>query len=166
MVLVSVVGWMLDLFVVVGLLVMVSVREHPLIVGRLSSRHSVPGGLGLRTVPCWVRAVFAVKQATEPSQLLCSSSASSSYAVATALGGIPDDGWALWQGADWLWCAPTDYCDCLYRSLAAPVWSRFCWTAEDPWASSEIQPCIDGAPQTWHTYQIAGIVLVGSWVGP
>jgi hypothetical protein len=33
MVLVSMVGWMLDLLVVVGLLVMVSVHDHPLVVG-------------------------------------------------------------------------------------------------------------------------------------
>jgi hypothetical protein len=62
--------------------------------------------------------------------------------------GIPDDGWALWQGVEWLWCAPVDDCDCPCRSLAAPVWSRSCWTAEGPWASSKIQPCVDGAPQT------------------
>jgi hypothetical protein len=47
-----------------------------------------------------------------------------------------------------------------------PVLSRFCWTTEGPWASSEIQPYVDGAPQTWHTSQIVGIAPVGSWVGP
>jgi hypothetical protein len=161
------VGWVLDLFVVVGLLVMVSVRDDPLVVGWLSSGHSVPGGLGLRTVPCWVRAVFAVKQAIESSRLLCPSMASSSCAVAAALGGsIPDGRWSLQLSADWLWCSPADDCDCPSQSLAAPSWSRFCWTAEGPWASSEIQPCVDGAPQAWHTSQIVSIVPVDSWVGP
>jgi hypothetical protein len=90
---------MLDLFIVVGLLVMVSVRDDPLVVGWLCSGHFVPGGLGLRIVPCWVRAVFAVKQAIESVRLLCPSAASSSCAIATTLGGIPDDdrlsGWVL-----------------------------------------------------------------------
>jgi hypothetical protein len=86
MVLVSMVGWMLDLLVVVWLLVMVSVRDDPLVVGWLSSRHSVPSGLGLRTVPCWVHAVFAVKQAIESPRLLCPSTTSSSCVVATPLG--------------------------------------------------------------------------------
>jgi hypothetical protein len=86
MVLVNMVGWMLDLLVVVGLLVMVSVRDDPLVVGWLSFGHSTPGGLGLRIVPCWVRAVFAVKQAIESSRLLCPSAAPSSCAVAVALG--------------------------------------------------------------------------------
>jgi hypothetical protein len=87
MVLVSMVGWMLDLLIVVGLLVMVCVRDDPLVVGWLCFGHSVPGGLGLRTIPCWVRAVFAVKQAIESAQLLCPSVASSSCTVAVALGG-------------------------------------------------------------------------------
>jgi hypothetical protein len=51
-------------------------------------------------------------------------------------GGIPDDGWALRLGADWLWCAPIDGCDCPCRSLTAPAGSKFCWIAEGPWASS------------------------------
>jgi hypothetical protein len=67
-------GWVdADLFVVVGLLVMVSVRDDPLVVGWLSSGHSVLGCLSLRTVPCWMRVVFAVKQEIEPSRLLCPS---------------------------------------------------------------------------------------------
>jgi hypothetical protein len=86
MVLVSMVGWMLDMFVVVWLLVMVSVRHDPLVFGWLSSGHSIPGGLGLRTVPCWVRAVFAMKQAIESLQLMCPSAASSSCVVVVPLG--------------------------------------------------------------------------------
>jgi hypothetical protein len=77
MVLVSVVGWMLDLLVMVGLLVMICVRDDPLVVGWLCSRHSVP---------CWVCAVFTVKQAIEFVRLLCPSMASSSYAFVAALG--------------------------------------------------------------------------------
>jgi hypothetical protein len=86
---------MLDLLVVVWLFVMVSVRDDSLVVGWLSSGHSVPGGLGLQTVPCWVRAVFAMKQAIESAWLPCPSAASSSCAVAAPMGGIPGDGWAL-----------------------------------------------------------------------
>jgi hypothetical protein len=97
MVLVSMVGWVLDLFVVVGLLVMVSVRDDPLVVGWLCSRHSVPGGLGLRIVPCCVRAVFAVKQAIESAQLMCPYAASSSCAVVAALGVfLTMDGLSSW----------------------------------------------------------------------
>jgi hypothetical protein len=47
MVLVCVVGWMLDMLVVVWLLlvVVVCVRDDSLVVGWLCSRHLVPGGL-------------------------------------------------------------------------------------------------------------------------
>jgi hypothetical protein len=86
------VGWMLDLLVVVGLLVMVSVRDDLLVVGWLSSGHSVPGCLGLRTVPCWVHADFAIKQAIESLRLLCPSAASSSCAVVVALGVLQTTG--------------------------------------------------------------------------
>jgi hypothetical protein len=61
MVLVSMIGLMLDLLVMVGLLVVVSVCDDPLVVDWLSSRHFVLGYLSLWTVPCWVRAVFAMK---------------------------------------------------------------------------------------------------------
>jgi hypothetical protein len=86
MVLISVVGWMLDLVVMVGLLVLICVRNDPLVVGWLCSGHSVPGDLGLRTIPCWVSAVFAEKQTVESVRLMCSSAASSPCAVAAALG--------------------------------------------------------------------------------
>jgi hypothetical protein len=87
MVLVNMVALMLDLLVVVGLLVMVSVRDDPLVFDWLSSGHSVLCCLSLWTVPCSMRAVFAVKQAIEPSRVVCPSSTSSSCAVAAALGG-------------------------------------------------------------------------------
>jgi hypothetical protein len=123
---------MLDLLIVVGLLVMVCVRDNPLVVGWLCSGHSVPGGLGFWTVPCWVCAVLAMKQTVESVRLLRPSSASPSGAVVTALGGIPDDERSLQLSADWLCCAPIGDCGCPGRSLAAVAWSRFCWTADGP----------------------------------
>jgi hypothetical protein len=65
---------------------MICVRDDPLVVGWLCSRHSVPGGLGLQTIPCWVCAVFTVKQAVESARLLCPSATSSPCAVVAALG--------------------------------------------------------------------------------
>jgi hypothetical protein len=91
MVMVSMIELVLDLLIMVGLLVVllgvVSVRDDPLLVGWLGSGHSVLGGLSLQTIPCWMRAVFAVKQAIESSRLLGPSSAPSSCAVAAALRG-------------------------------------------------------------------------------
>jgi hypothetical protein len=40
-------------------------RDDPLVVGWLCFGHSVPGGLDFWTVPCWVRAVLAMKQTIE-----------------------------------------------------------------------------------------------------
>ena len=62
-VLVCVVGWMLDVLVVVRLLlvVVVCVRDDSLVVGWLCSGHPVPGGLRFQTISCWVRAIFAMK---------------------------------------------------------------------------------------------------------
>ena len=80
-------GLVLDLLVMVGLLVVVSVSDDPLVVGWLGSDHSVLGGLSLRTVPCWMHTVFTVKQAIESSRLLGPSSAPASYAVTVALRG-------------------------------------------------------------------------------
>jgi hypothetical protein len=88
MVLVSMVGFMMDLLIMVGLLVVVSVHNDPLVVSWLSSGHSVLGCLSLRIVPCWMRAVFAMKQAIESSRLLCPSSASSSCIIVAALRGV------------------------------------------------------------------------------
>jgi hypothetical protein len=82
------IGLMLDLLVMVGLLLVVSVRDDLLVVGWLSSGHSVLCCLSLRTVPCWMRAVFIVKQAIESSRLLRPSLASSSCAIAAALRGV------------------------------------------------------------------------------
>jgi hypothetical protein len=87
MVLVSMIGLVLDLLVMVLLLMVVSVRDDPLVVGWLGSEHSVLGGLSLWTVPCWMRTVFAVKQAIESARLLGPSSAPSSCAIVVALRG-------------------------------------------------------------------------------
>jgi hypothetical protein len=65
---------------------MVCVRYYPLVVSRLCSGHSVSGGLGLRTIPCWVSAVFVVKQTIESVWLLCPSVTSSPCVVVAALG--------------------------------------------------------------------------------
>jgi hypothetical protein len=88
-VLVHVVGW-IWMLVVVGLLllvVVVCVRNDPLVVGWLSSGHSVPGGLCFRTIP-WVHAVLAMKQTIESVRLLRPSSASPSGAIVVALGRV------------------------------------------------------------------------------
>jgi hypothetical protein len=86
------IGLMLDLLMVVRLLVVllgvVGVRDDSLVVGWLSSDHSVLCGLGLRTNPCGMRAVFAMKQAVESSRLLGSSSAPASCIVVVALRGV------------------------------------------------------------------------------
>ena len=132
MALVSKVGWMLELLVVVGLLLMICLCDEPLVVGWLCPRHSVPDALGLRTIPYWVCAVLAMKQTVESARLLRPSPASPSGAVVAALGGIPDDEQCLRLGADWLCCVLVGDYGCLVRSLAAKSWSKFCWTAEDP----------------------------------
>jgi hypothetical protein len=89
-VLVCVVGWMLGVAVVVWLwvVVLICVRDNPLVVGWLSPRHSVPGGLSFRAIPCWMRAVFAMKQAVISVRLLRPSPAPATRAIAAALRGI------------------------------------------------------------------------------
>ena len=78
---------MQDLLVVVGLLLMVCVRDDPLVVGWLCLRHPVLGGLHFQTISCRVRAVLAMKQAVESAWLLRPSPASPSGAIGAALGG-------------------------------------------------------------------------------
>jgi hypothetical protein len=89
MVMLYMIGLVLDLLVVVRLLVVllgvVGVRDDSLVVGWLGSSHSI---LGLRTIPCGMRAVLAVKQAVKSLRLLGSSPAPSSYAVVAALRGV------------------------------------------------------------------------------
>jgi hypothetical protein len=62
-VLICVVGRMLGVAVVVWLWVVVVICacDNSLVVGWLCPRHSVPGGLCFWAVPCWMRAVFAMK---------------------------------------------------------------------------------------------------------
>jgi hypothetical protein len=88
-VLVCVVRWMLSGVVVVWLweVVLICVHDNSWVVGWLHPRHPVPGGLRFRAVPRWVRAVFTVKQAVESARLLRPSSASTTSAIAAALGG-------------------------------------------------------------------------------
>jgi hypothetical protein len=90
MVLICVVGWMLDVAVVVWLLllVVVCVRDDSLVVGWLCSRHPVPSGLCFRAISCWVRAILAMKQAVKSAWLLRPSTAPPSRAITAALGGI------------------------------------------------------------------------------
>jgi hypothetical protein len=97
---------------VVGLLVVVCVRDDPLVVDWLCSGHSVSGGLGFWTVPCWVRIVLAMKQIVEFARLLRPSPASPSGVVVAALWGIPDDEQFLQLCANWLCCALVGECGC------------------------------------------------------
>jgi hypothetical protein len=88
-VLVCVVRWMLSGAVVVWLWeLLISVRDNSWVVGWLRPRHPISGGLRFRVVPCWVRAVFVVKQAVKSARLLRPSSAPTTSSVVAALGGI------------------------------------------------------------------------------
>jgi hypothetical protein len=88
-VLVCVVRWMLSGAVVVWLWeLLICVRDNSWVVGWLRPRHLVPGGLRFRAVPCWVRTVFAMKQAVKSARLLRPSSAPTTSSIAAALGGI------------------------------------------------------------------------------
>jgi hypothetical protein len=85
---VCVVRWKLSEAVVVWLWeLLICVRDNSWVVGWLRSRHPVSGGLRFRTVPCWVRAVFAVEQEVKSVWLLRPSSALTTSSVAVALGG-------------------------------------------------------------------------------
>jgi hypothetical protein len=89
-VLICVVRRMLGVAVVVWLwvVVVICVHDNSLVVGWLCPRHSVPCGLCFWAIPCWMRAVFAMKQAVISARLLRPSSAPASRAIAVALGGI------------------------------------------------------------------------------
>jgi hypothetical protein len=89
MVLVCVVGWMLDVAVVVWLLVVVvvCVRDNSLVVGWLCLRHPVPGGLCFPAISYWVCAILAVKQAVKSVRLLRPPPAPPSRAITATLGG-------------------------------------------------------------------------------
>jgi hypothetical protein len=132
MMLICVVGWVLDMDVVVWLVVVISVRDNSLIVGWLCPRHSVLGGLCFRAIPCWVCVVFAVKQAVESARLLRPSPALAPRAAFAALGDILDGERPRQRGAGWLCCAPAVDCGCPVLSLTAKALSRFGWTAEGP----------------------------------
>jgi hypothetical protein len=89
-VLVCVVGRMLGVAVVVWLwvVVVICVRDNSLVVSWLCPRHFVSGGLCFWAIPCWMRVVFAVKQAVISARLLRLSPAPASRAISVALGGI------------------------------------------------------------------------------
>jgi hypothetical protein len=89
MVWICVVGWVLDVAIVVWLwvVVMICVRDNSLVVGWLCSRHRVPGGLCFRAIPCWVCTILAVKHAVISARLLRPSPAPASRAIAAALWG-------------------------------------------------------------------------------
>jgi hypothetical protein len=167
-VLICMVGWMLGVAVVVWLwvVVLICVHDNSLVVGWLCSRHPVPGGLRFWAISCWVRAVLTMKQAVISARLLRSSPALSSCAIVAALGDIPDGERPRRRGAGWLCCAPAADCGCPVRSLTAKALSRFGWTVEGPWASSETRPCVDGALWIWRTFRIADRALGDFWVGP
>jgi hypothetical protein len=149
MVWICVVGWVLDVAIVVWLwvVVMICVRDNSLVVGWLCSRHPVPGGLSYRAIPCWVCAILAVKQAVISARLMRPSPTPASRAIVVALGDIPDGERPRQRGAGWLCCAPAANCGCPVRSLNAKALSRFGWTAEGPWAFSGTRPFADGALQ-------------------
>jgi hypothetical protein len=89
MVLICVVGWMLGMATVVWLwvVVVICVRDNPLVVGWLRLRHPVPGGLCFWVIPCWVCAILAMEHEVISARLLRPSPASASRAIAAALGG-------------------------------------------------------------------------------
>jgi hypothetical protein len=166
MVLICVVGWLLDMGVVVWLVVVICVRDNSLIVGWLCPRHPVLGGLGFWAIPCWVCAVFAMKQAVKSARWLCSSPAPARVPLPRPWGDILDDEGHRWRDVGWLCCAPAADCSCPFRSLTAMTLSKCGWTAEGPWASSETRPCADGALWIWRTSRTAGRALGDFWVGP
>jgi hypothetical protein len=88
-VLICVVRLMLGVAVVVWLwvVVLICVRDNSLVVGWLCPRHSVPGGLCFRAIPCWMRVVFTMKHAVIYARLQRPSPASATHAIAAALGG-------------------------------------------------------------------------------
>jgi hypothetical protein len=68
--------------------VLICVRDNSWVVVGLCPRHPVPGGLRFRAILGWVRAVFTVKQSVIFARLLRPSLASTTHAIATALGAI------------------------------------------------------------------------------
>jgi hypothetical protein len=126
--LVCVVGWMLSGAVVVWWWeLLICVRDNSSVVGWLRPRHPVSGGLRLRAVPCWVRAVFIVEQAVKSARLLRPSSASTTGPSAAALGGIILAARGLTSGVL--------VGDVVYLLLAAAVPIGFCLRRSHPRAA-------------------------------
>jgi hypothetical protein len=168
-VLVSVVRWMWRGAVVVWLWeLLICVCNNSWVVSWLRPRHPVPGSLRYRAVPCWVRTVFAVKQAVETARLLHSSPAPTTSFVAATLGGgdnLGSEG-PHQQGAGWQCCVPAVDCGCPDRSLTTKALSTSGWTAEGPWVFSGTRPCAGGALRIWHIFRRADTAPGGSWVDP
>jgi hypothetical protein len=81
---------MLGMAVVVWLwvVVLICVCDNSLVVGWLCPSHPISGGLCFRAIPCWMRAVFSMKQAVKSARLLRPSPAPATRAIAAALRGI------------------------------------------------------------------------------
>jgi hypothetical protein len=163
--LVCVVGWMLSGAMVVWWWeLLICVRDNSWVVGWLRPRHPISGGLRLRVVPCWVRAVFIVEQAVKSARLLRPSSALTAGPSAAALGGIILAARGLTSGVL--------VGDVVYLLLAAAVPTGFCLRRPRPraagpeglWVSSRTRPCAGGALRIWRTSRIADTALGGSWV--
>jgi hypothetical protein len=97
---------------------LICVRDNSWVVGWLRPRHPVSGGLRLRAVPCWVRAVFAVEQVVKSAWLLRSSTASTAGPSVAALRGIILAARGLTSGVL--------VGDVVYLLLAATVPTGFC----------------------------------------
>jgi hypothetical protein len=68
--------------------VLICVRDNSLVVGWLCPSHPVSSGLCFRAIPCWMRAVLAMKQAVKSTRLLRPSPAPATRAIVAALRGI------------------------------------------------------------------------------
>jgi hypothetical protein len=166
MVLICVVGWMLDVAVVVWLLlllVVVCVCDNSLVVLETSCPWCplFPGNplFGVRN-PC-----------RETGSKICAVAASvPGPGLACHCHGpgrdILDGERPCQPGAGWLCCAPAADCGCPIRSLTVKALSGFGWTAEGPWAFSGTQPFADGALRIRHTSRTADIALGDFWMGP
>jgi hypothetical protein len=111
---------------------LICVRDNSWVVSWLRPRHPVLGSLRFQAIPCWVRIVFAVKQAVETVRLLRSSPAPTTSSVAVALGGNLGGEGPHQQGAGWQCCVPAVDCGRPDRSLTAKALSTSGWTAEGP----------------------------------
>jgi hypothetical protein len=117
-----VMDWFAVELLLVVLLGMVGVHNNSLVVGWLISDHYFFGGLGFVAIPSGMCAVFAVKEAVEPSWLRSSASASATCVGAvTLLCGVLLETSCLWWGFGWRWCSLVAGCGLAYRIRTAAV---------------------------------------------